>query len=494
MLTLGSRSISRQALLGGVCALWLFVGAPAHAEGASLEEEAALALFKEGRSAFGAGDYERALQFFEDAGDVLDNVYVRFYVARTHAALGRCAEALPSLEELAGRLPDDAEAPRKEDVKRCLLHEARRLVKAVNCAEALPVLTRLKGLLTGVNEEWRGDMIPWCEARITDFVTDTTLRKTAYKLYLAAKGAETAGDAAKAERFYRKALGLVEEPVLRERLAWLQVETGGCDVVRATLNDNRNPSEKRGSHLLVACAQYGPDDGLRGPQLRSYLQQVVAGLRALEGGERQAAAELLGALASAGQSAAVVALYADVLHDLERCGDYVHVVSGADAETRALITQADMRLARCEAGHRASSPVPGGPDGSLHLSADEASEGRVMEWSLIGIGAAALVGSGAVAMVRQGTVGELADAETAWNAGASPAARAAGLNAVSSLQDEAALQGTVVVSLGAVGLGAVLTGSALLLLRGAEQGDSPSETTRVGPFFSRHMVGIQGRF
>ena len=96
-----------------VCVGTLALASPAVADdGPSPEEEAALALFKEGRSSFGAGDYEQALTFFETARDVIDNVYVRFYLARTYAALDRCAEALPSLAELAGKLPEDAEGPR----------------------------------------------------------------------------------------------------------------------------------------------------------------------------------------------------------------------------------------------------------------------------------------------------------------------------------------------------------------------------------------------
>ena len=140
-------SFARRACVG---ALALAIGATTSTvQAATPEEEAALLLFNEGRTAFGEGEYERALKHFVDAQVVIDNAFIQYYLSRSYAALGRCAEALPGLTGLAGKLPPDAEVPRKEDQRRCLVQESRKHVKAVRCAEApgvsAPQLRRLNG-------------------------------------------------------------------------------------------------------------------------------------------------------------------------------------------------------------------------------------------------------------------------------------------------------------------------------------------------------------
>ncbi|MEE2779632.1 MAG: hypothetical protein VYE15_03845, partial [Myxococcota bacterium] len=394
----------------GALALALVATASA-TQAATPEEEAALLLFNEGRTAFGEGEYEKALKHFIDAQVVIDNAFIQYYLSRSYAALGRCAEALPGLTSLAGKLPPDAEAPRKEDQRRCLLQEARKHVKAVRCAEALPLLEQMEGLVTGADEDWRAGKVPWCEARITDFITDTPSRKAAYKLYLAGKAGEEAGDLDKAATMYRKAQALADDPYLRERLAWVLTQTSDCATIYQALEDQAHP-------LVVACNQYDATD-LQGAPRRAYLFDVVAGLKARTAGDNAAAAVALAAAVGKAPVPALVALRTDILFDLGRCDGYLELVTNADPAVRPLITDVDKRVEHCESppppsGGGETSVAVGGEAG-ISTAASTGGGSNALELGLIGAGGAAVVGAVVVAILRMGDVSAMSDAEAIFN-------------------------------------------------------------------------------
>ncbi|MEC9072131.1 MAG: hypothetical protein VX938_07120, partial [Myxococcota bacterium] len=343
-------------------------------------------------------------------------------------------EALPSLAELAGQLPEDAEGPRRDDERRCLLKVSRAHVKAVECEAALPLLRRLEGLTTGVNEEWRAEKVPWCEARITDFLTDTPMRKTAYKLYEAGKAAEEAGEPDKAEGFYRKAMGLTDEPFLRLTLAWFFVGTTGCEAGIGALELPPGTSH----NLVTACGQLGPVTSMEGPELRSYLEAVVAGLDALDAGDKAAAAEHLGDAYPVGGNLEVLALHTDLLYDLRRCEAYAGSVAGAPPEARGLMTDVDARVERCESGDLPPLEGDGATGDALAVQATATTGSQTLEWGLVGGGGAALLGAAIVTILRAGTMGDLREEETTWNDPlASPDARSQAFAAIPGLQSDA---------------------------------------------------------
>ena len=466
------------------CALMALTQSPT-ADAASPEEEAALLLFKEGRTAFGAGEYAEALGHFEEASKVVNNVYVQYYIARTWVALDRCAEAIPKLAELQGQLPPEAEGPRREDERRCLLKEARAHVKATRCGEALPLLKRLEGMTTGIDEEWRASRVPWCEARITDFLTDTPSRKAAYKLYLAGKQAMEGGDPEQAIHFFRKTAALVDEKVVRESLAWALVETGAdCPQLVTALNGAEGPPSEPHA-LQVACETYGPGGQLAAAERRAYLGAVVAGLEARRRQDLATASERLSAAADQHGNPALKALTVDVLHEQERCDDYIAAVETADDEVRPLITSAESRLASCAAKKEDTATT----------APSEAEGGdSTLSWVLMGTGGGALVTGAIVLAMRQGDLSAKEDAEAKYNAGVDTVAS---LEAAKQAQADADGKSTLGAALVAGGVGMATVGLIFMLMdepEGAAEEEASQGGVQLAPFLTTRAVGLQGRF
>lgn len=483
--------------------------APAQrAQAATPEEEAGLMLFKEGRAAFGAGEYETALQHFINAKAMVDNIFVAYYLARTYAAMGQCEQALPGLAAMAGKLPEDAEIPRKEDERRCMLILVRRYVRTVDCQKALPLLMQLSGRVVGADEAWRAEKVPWCQARITDFLTDTPVRRAAYKLYTAAKQAERTQDLEKAAALYTKALALVDDPVLRRSLAWVLTETSDCHAVGRILGGiPQTEATDRDQALAVACTRYGSGGLLEGRARRDYLADVASGLEARATGDKAAAAAIFAAAASKGRNPALAALYIDLLFELRRCGDYVGAAGGAAEAVTALVQDREERVERCESGEPFEDEEPavaastgqgdlarGGTDAGITKKAPVRGS-KTLAWSLVGGGGVAILAAAGFAMARSGNIDDLAAAEKAFNEGSADEAVGA-YSTITEHQDAAAQNGTLGWTFAVLGLGAAATGGVMLWMNPSSPAEPGSDraSTSIVPFFTPRVVGIQGRF
>lgn len=120
--------------------------APASAWAGSPEEDAARIIYQEGKTLFGEGRYDEALERFEKAFVVVQNDVLRYYLGRTHAALGRCDEAIPLLASVRDKVPARLEPERQRDVLACRLPRARERAEAYDCRGALADIEALEAL------------------------------------------------------------------------------------------------------------------------------------------------------------------------------------------------------------------------------------------------------------------------------------------------------------------------------------------------------------
>ena len=81
------------------------------------EQNAALALFGEGKKLYRASDFEKALTHFEQAYKVFAHPAIGWWRGRSLVQLGRCGPALELLERVAGQLGADAEGQKAEAIR-----------------------------------------------------------------------------------------------------------------------------------------------------------------------------------------------------------------------------------------------------------------------------------------------------------------------------------------------------------------------------------------
>lgn len=130
---------------GAALVAFFIAMAPGVAMAATPDEDAAALLFREGYERFEAQDFAAALEKFQRAHQLVQNVHTSYFLARSLAALGRCGEALPRLVELRGGLGEGADAVRAEglraaDEASCRLSLGASQLERFACEEASELL------------------------------------------------------------------------------------------------------------------------------------------------------------------------------------------------------------------------------------------------------------------------------------------------------------------------------------------------------------------
>ena len=171
------------------------------------EEAAANLLYTDGKTAFDQGRYTQALTLFQQAYEVLQNDFIRFYLGRTQAALGHCDRALAHFGKLSTRLPSGPRQLRRAAEVQCRLRLATGHLDGFRCHEALQTLQPIAKQLDKPDERRRFAALQGTAKRCTDvFGTRTAIGQEAARLYAQARTALRASDAAKALALARKSL------------------------------------------------------------------------------------------------------------------------------------------------------------------------------------------------------------------------------------------------------------------------------------------------
>ena len=150
----------------------VMVAGAAWGQGRHPDEEAALILYESGRDAFKNGDDETAIRDLERALSLVPNDFIRFYLGMAYERSGKCTNAKPLLQMLAGRLPTEQEAARFAALVRCGLAEAESLLQAGDCPGVAAALAGMKGRLPPDLEARRRAMVGACEVRKAQELAD----------------------------------------------------------------------------------------------------------------------------------------------------------------------------------------------------------------------------------------------------------------------------------------------------------------------------------
>ncbi len=480
----------------------------------------AAAQHADAREHLASSRYSEALEAAEASLDLQPTAAARLVRGLALAGLGSCAEALRVLEAASASIGADDALAHAAALESCRHAQARRLVEAEDCRAALPLLESLRGRLKGKEERWRKTSEKWCRPRATEFLTDTSMRRAAYKMFLGARAAAAEEDLALSAKRYRRALKMVDETIIRRELAAVLLLEGvaACPEVTSVLGalavDVRT---MRDAATLLACDAWAPKRPWEGPALVGYVDAVVAVLRAQAAGESAQAITALDHVWDLGGSHTVRAAVLDLLYESERCGKYLAGLSDAIPEVRELVRDAAPREAACrgraaadqeaDAAKAAPAPAPtaeaapaGGGDADAMVTA-EAEAGTtdtgqvVAGWTLVGVGAGAL-GVGAWFLVEYldavdrstASVATFNDPDTfAWDAGAA-------WRAGTSAEKTAATSGPVALALGVAGVASAVTGVVLLALSGGGDDEEADADVSIRPVFGPSRLGLSGRF
>lgn len=296
------------------------------------DEDAALILYQSGRDRYKAGELEEALKDLEKAWGLAPNLFIRFYLALTYTGLGRCTDAIPHLEEMAGQLRGDQETSRRDALSRCRLQQAREASRKGDCEEsarrlqALPEslpedLEAMRADLRGRCEVDRaaakaqkgrceevlpeleaipaGDLAPdvaekraqWlakCQVEVVGFDPQTAAQKAAAVLVREGLSRRAQGREAEAAVRFEKALKLYDHPHVRVLAARARVSSGACKEGLAHAEVARRESlpgiEAEIAELQAWCDTFAvPPEAPLTPEQRRSLQARYR--EALEQGE-----------------------------------------------------------------------------------------------------------------------------------------------------------------------------------------------------------------
>lgn len=323
------RATVRAAVLVPALGFLLF---PSVSRSQRADEDAALILYQSGRDRFKAGDLEEALKDLEKAWGLAPNLFIRFYLALTYTGLGRCAEAVPHLEEMGGSLRGDQETARRDALSRCRIRQAReaaqmgdceksaRLLQGLpeplpedlktqrddltgrcevdravaraqkgRCEEVLPELEAIpaEGLPPDVAEK-RGEWLRRCQQEVVGFEPVTAAQKAAAVLVREGLARKALGREAEAAVRFEKALKLYDHPHVRVLAARARVSSGACKEGLAHAEVARREAlpgiEGEIEELRAWCDTFAvPPDAPLAPDLRRSLQARYR--EALEQGE-----------------------------------------------------------------------------------------------------------------------------------------------------------------------------------------------------------------
>ncbi len=316
------------------------------------------------REHLGAARYSEAVASAEASLDLQPTAVGRLVRGLALAGLGSCTEALPLLEAAATTVgPEDVTAHGAALVA-CRHAEARRLVEAEDCRAALPLLESLRGQMKGKADRWRKTSEKWCRPRATEFLTDTSMRRAAYQLFVGARAASSSGDRALAAKRYQRALGMVDEPLIRRELGVLLLHDGadGCAAVTAALGPLGDQQRTiRDDAMLLGCGAWLPRRPHDGAALIRYVDLVAATLRAQAADEWGAALSALDQVHKAGDSPVVAAARLDLVYEAGQCSRYLDRLAAATTDQLAHVRDLDTRRRQCQAP---TSPPAGGAAGT----------------------------------------------------------------------------------------------------------------------------------
>ena len=207
------------------------------------ERRAGEMLAQAGASSFEGGDYEQALKQFEQALTVMysgkierASAQLLNYLGRSYAAVGRCKKALPILARAQSRdAPPIFERARYEAESTCLYEEARKTVKKKRCKESLRALRALDGRVQGEQERWRIQAIETCDPKPTSIPLSTPGAAAANTLIDAARKERRRHRYKRAMSLYKKALAVVDLPLIRLELGEVQLHRKICKEALDTL-------------------------------------------------------------------------------------------------------------------------------------------------------------------------------------------------------------------------------------------------------------------
>ena len=413
--------------------------------------------FDEARRAIEAGEAAKALDAAEDSLHARPSAPAKLVRAAALSQLDRCGEALPVLAELRGGLPEAAEGRRGRLETECMLREARRFVGADKCREAMPLLIALDGRVSRADERWRRTKANYCAPRATDFFTDSTESKAAYKLYLAAKKAQAAGNVDRALDLYSKALGFKEEPVVRHAAASLALREGRCPVVLGHLAKlPKTPKKLEDAAAREACSRYTSTVAAASPAGRA---TPVEGLRLRSEGDFRHAAKRLGAVDSGQGDLDLWLLRQEVRWAGDDCEGYLQGLGVAPAGGLARLPDGDARRAQCQTKVDASKPVVAIPAAPV----EEGRDHTTLAWVAVGGGAALVAVAAGLGAGYAGQSSAMADAAKIYNTTPDEGAAAKAKRDYDDAASSARTLSGVAWAAGVLGVGAVGTGVYLLL-------------------------------
>jgi tetratricopeptide (TPR) repeat protein len=185
---------------------WLLGASPdAHAE--SPEAEAANVLYTDGKAAFERGRYGQALNLFQQAYEVIQNDFIRFYLGRAHTALNQCEQALTHFNALSQRLPSAPREQRREDEVRCRLRLAAGYLEGYRCHESLETLKPIDRRLKHPDNRRQFAALQATGKQCTDvFGTRTVVGQRAARFYAEARSALRKGNTPRALKLADKSL------------------------------------------------------------------------------------------------------------------------------------------------------------------------------------------------------------------------------------------------------------------------------------------------
>lgn len=419
--------------------------------------------------------------------------------------LGRCDDALVTLENAKRSINSTVQAEQSGVIDRCRVSEAKRFVAAEDCRSAIPLLEKLQGRVNDGAQQWLDETLAWCAARMTVFLTNTPDRRAAYAHFEAARKAAAAGKLDVAKGRYTKALGLADEPIIRRELAHVFLRLRDCPQAQASLAGIAEPQRSpRDLATLQACGPFKPERALEGDGLVGYVDALEQAWSRLDAKDFEAARKLLGALYVVGSNPAVRAASLDVLFQMDRCAQYAAETAEAPRAVRDLMADLDRRQAVCGAAPTvvavkpvaSAAPIARAESAEFGLQASTpprtARRGaRIAGWMTLTLGVAAL-GLGGYAMAKTNAAANRAsDAASVYNAAASAPEAFDARDAYDRSADDRDTWRTRAVIFGTAGGAAALTGIILLIV-GRDRGTTDS--AQIKPYTTARSVGLAGSF
>ena len=227
------------------------LGTSGDAYAQSAEEEAANVLYTDGKSAFERGRYGKALNLFQQAYEVIQNDFIRFYLGRTYAALNQCEQALSHFDTLSERLPPAPGEQRRQDEVRCRLHLATGYLDGYRCHEALELLKPIALQVKAPDSRRTFAALQATAKQCTDvFGTRTTVGQRAARFYAEARSALRRGNVPRALKLADKSLASKPSRPAAAVEAIALAKLGRCQVAIPRLEAAMPHANSDDAHLM----------------------------------------------------------------------------------------------------------------------------------------------------------------------------------------------------------------------------------------------------